>query len=100
MILQIINVIFGALIFLQVLYLFTCGQFYMQKSAKREGINFFFYKLFYIFAASLVFGNAMLSDCQTIWTSLIYASVIAIIQSRVNIAYKLFQKTNKRLKNV
>lgn len=97
---QTINVVLAAIIFLQVLYLFTCGQMYMQKSAKRESVNFFFYKLFYIFAASLVFGNAMLSDCQTVWTCLIYASVIAIIQSRVNVAYRLYQKTNKRLKNV
>ena len=97
---QILNLILAAIIFLQVLYLFTCGQLYMQKSARRENMNFFFYKVFYIFAASLVFGNAMLSDCQTVWTCLIYASVIAIIQSRVNVAYRLYQKTNKRLKNV
>lgn len=97
---QTINVILSALIFLQVLYLFTCGQLYMQKSARRENVNFFFYKIFYIFAASLVFGNAMLSDCQTIWTCLIYASVLAIIQSRVNVAYRVYKKTYKRLKNV
>lgn len=89
---QTLNTILAAIIFVQVLYLFTCGQPFMKKNAKHENTNFILYKLFYVVAASLAFGNAMLSDCQTLWISFIYLAVIAILQGRVFLAWKLYKK--------
>lgn len=89
---QMINVILSLTILLQLVYLFTCGQPYMFREAKRAGINEYFFKILHLIGVCAAIINAVLSDKNTIWETFMYGCVVGIFAMHVKVAKKLFNR--------
>lgn len=96
MIVQILSIFFALCIFVQTIYLFTCGQNYMRKAARRDNILYFLYKSLFVIKAGLIFGYAILTEERSFIMFLLILDIFIINQGKVNSARKLLKKRNAR----
>lgn len=84
---------------MQMVYLFTCGQAYMVKEAKKHGINETFFKLFHIIGIGAAIINSILTSKNTIWESVMYACVIVIFSAHIFVVKKIIQRAKNGRKS-
>lgn len=89
---QLINIFLALIIFFQIVYLFTCGQPYVEKRAKRSGINILIVKVIHIMGAASVIINSVLSEKNTIWETLMYACVAFVLFDKVRLAKRIYNR--------
>lgn len=93
MAIQIINSILALVIVGQIIYLFTCGQEYMLKSAKYERFSYKVYQYFYIVVACGCLINTLLWSGQTLGMTFMYVTVNLFIAVRVRVVMKQVKRS-------